>query len=77
MVLNFEDVLGEVLGYKVRVKKSDYYVLESFYLSDIDSVSQFREYFNTNRFDIIECKKVETQTEESYDLLIKVKDYRK
>lgn len=71
MVLNFEDVLGEVLGYKVRVKESDCDVLKSFYLSDIDSVSQFREYFKINRFDIIECKKVETQIEESYDLLIK------
>ena len=77
MVLNFDEVLGEILGYKVRVKKGDYYVLKVFHLLDIDTLEEFKEYFKVNRFDIVDCKKFETKSEEWYDVIVKVKDYQR
>ena len=76
MVLDFDEVLGEILGYKVRVKKSDYYVLRIFHLLDIDTLEEFKEYFKVNRFNIVDCKKFETKFEEWYDVIVKVKDYK-
>ena len=55
MVLDFDEVLGEILGYKVRVKKSDYYVLRVFHLLDIDTLEEFKEYFKVNRYNIVDC----------------------
>ena len=37
-------MIGELVGYRVRVKKGDFYILKIFYLYSIDDIEEFKKY---------------------------------
>ena len=64
-----EYMIGELVGYKVRVKKGDFYILKAFYLYGIDDIGEFKKYLEN--LEVVSYNKYESGLDEWYDVLVK------
>ena len=62
-------MIGEIVGYRVRVKKGDFYVLKIFHLYSIDDIEEFKKYLEN--FEVVSYDKYESGLDEWYDVLVK------
>ena len=62
-------MLGELVGYRVRVKKGDYYILKIFHLYSIDDIEKFEKYLKN--LEVVSYNKYESGLDEWYDVLVK------
>ena len=62
-------MLGDLIGYRVRVKKGDYYILKIFHLYSIDDIEKFEKYLKN--FEVVSYNKYENGLDEWYDVLVK------
>lgn len=62
-------MIGELVGYKVRVKKGDFYILKAFYLYSIDDIGEFKKYLEN--LEVVSYNKYESGLDEWYDVLVK------
>jgi ABC-type amino acid transport substrate-binding protein len=62
-------MLGDLIGYRVRVKKGDYYILKIFHLYSIDDIEKFEKYLKN--FEVVSYNKYESLFDEWYDVLVK------
>ena len=62
-------MIGEIVGYRVRVKKGDFYVLKIFHLYSIDDIEKFKKYLEN--LEVVSYDKYESGFDEWYDVLVK------
>ena len=62
-------MIGELVGYRVRVKKGDFYILKIFYLYGIDDIEEFKKYLKN--LEVVSYDKYESGLDEWYDVLVK------
>lgn len=62
-------MIGELVGYRVRVKKGDFYVLKIFHLYSIDDIEEFKKYLEN--LEVVSYDKYESELDEWYDVLVK------
>ena len=62
-------MIGELVGYRVRVKKGDFYILKIFYLYSIDDIEEFKKYLEN--LEVVSYDKYESGLHEWYDVLVK------
>lgn len=62
-------MIGELVGYRVRVKKGDFYILKIFHLYSIDDVEEFEKYLEN--LEVVSYDKYESGLDEWYDVLVK------
>lgn len=62
-------MIGELVGYRVRVKKGDFDVLKIFHLYSIDDIEGFRKYLEN--LEVVSYDKYESELDEWYDVLVK------
>ena len=62
-------MIGELVGYRVRVKKGDFNVLKIFHLYSIDDREEFRKYLKN--LEVVSYDKYESGLDEWYDVLVK------
>jgi hypothetical protein len=62
-------MIGELVGYRVRVKKGDFYVLKIFHLYSIDDIEKFKKYLKN--LEVVSYNKYESGLDEWYDVLVK------
>ena len=62
-------MLGDLVGYRVRVKKGDYYILKIFHLYSIDDIEKFEKYLKN--LEVVSYNKYENGLDEWYDVLVK------
>lgn len=62
-------MIGELVGYRVRVKKGDFYVLKIFHLYSIDDIEEFKKYLEN--LEVVSYDKHESGLDEWYDVLVK------
>jgi ABC-type amino acid transport substrate-binding protein len=62
-------MLGDLIGYRVRVKKGDYYILKIFHLYSIDDIEKFKKYLKN--LEVVSYNKYESLFDEWYDVLVK------
>lgn len=62
-------MIGELVGYRVRVKKGDFYILKIFHLYSIDDIEEFRKYLKN--LEVVSYDKYESGLDEWYDVLVK------
>ena len=62
-------MIGELVGYRVRVKKGDFYILKIFHLYSIDDIVEFEKYLKS--FEVVSYDRYESGLDEWYDVLVK------
>lgn len=62
-------MIGELAGYKVRVKDRDFFILRIFRLYSVDDIEEFRKYLEN--FEVVSYEKYESELDEWYDVLVK------
>lgn len=62
-------MIGELVGYRVRVKKGDFNVLKIFHLYSIDDIEKFKKYLEN--LEVVSYDKYESGFDEWYDVLVK------
>ena len=62
-------MIGELVGYRVRVKKGDFNVLKIFHLYSIDDIEKFKKYLEN--LEVVSYNKYESGLDEWYDVLVK------
>ena len=62
-------MIGELVGYRVRVKKGDFNVLKIFRLYSIDDIEEFKKYLEN--LEVVSYDKYESGLDEWYDVLVK------
>lgn len=62
-------MIGEIIGYRVRVKKGDFNVLKIFHLYSIDDIEKFKKYLEN--LEVVSYDKYESGFDEWYDVLVK------
>ena len=62
-------MIGELVGYRVRVKKGDFYILKIFHLYGIDDIVEFEKYLKG--FEVVSYDRYESGLDEWYDVLVK------
>ena len=62
-------MIGELVGYREKDKKGDFYILKIFYLYSIDDIEEFKKYLEN--LEVVSYNKYESGLDEWYDVLVK------
>ena len=70
---DLHNLLSEILGYKLLVRKNSYYVVKMYPIFYIDDMYSLRDYLNKENLGVYKYEKVNDERGEHYEIEVAVK----
>ena len=70
---DLHNLLSEILGYKLLVRKNTYYVIKMYPIFYIDDMYSLRDYLDKEKLGVYKYKKIEDTQDEYYEITVRSK----